>query len=121
MSQTGRGARLADVARAAGVGTSIASRVLNGDPTVSIRPETRERIVTAAAELNYRPNAFARGLKIARTMTIGLVINLEYPENLEVLRGVQRRATASGYVTLLSDANEFVERGESYGRMLYEG
>jgi LacI family transcriptional regulator len=75
---TARAARLADVARAAGVGTSIASRVLNHDPTVSIRPETRERILAAALELNYRPNALARGLRLARTMTIGIIINLAY-------------------------------------------
>ncbi|MCY3923487.1 MAG: LacI family DNA-binding transcriptional regulator [Chloroflexi bacterium] len=77
-ARAGRSARLADVARAAGVGTSIASRVLNADPTVSIRPETRERILDAARELNYRPNAFARGLKLARTMTLGIIANLSY-------------------------------------------
>src|SRR2546428_696265 len=59
--------RLADVARAAEVGTSIVSRVLNGDPTVSIRPATRVRIETAARELNYRPNASAHELKLQRT------------------------------------------------------
>ena len=31
----------------------------------------RERILAAVQELDYRPNAFARGLKLARTMTIG--------------------------------------------------
>lgn len=54
-------------------------------------------------------------------MTIGLVVNLEYPENLELLRAVERRATDIGYVTVLCDAGEFVERGESYTRLLYEG
>lgn len=116
-----RPARLADVAAAAGVGTSIVSRVLNRDPTVSIRPETRDRIIEAARELNYRPNAFARGLKLARTMTLGLVVNLEYPENLELLRAVERRATECGYVTVICDAGEFVELGDSYSRLLYEG
>src|SRR5579864_2440116 len=97
--------RLADVAEAAGVGTSIVSRVLNSDPTVSIRPETRERILRAAQELEYRPNAFARGLKLARTMTIGMVIpNLAYPVNVEIIRGADRASTAAGYVILLADA-----------------
>jgi LacI family transcriptional regulator len=113
--------RLADVAEAAGVGTSIVSRVLNADPTVSIRPETRERIVRAATELNYRPNAFARGLKLARTMTIGMVIpNLAYPVNAEIIRGAERAAAAANYVTLLADADEFLQTGEAYRRLLLE-
>jgi LacI family transcriptional regulator len=115
------GVRLVDVARAAGVGASTASRVLNGDPTISIRPETRERIFRAARRLNYRPNAFARGLKLARTMTLGMVIpNLAYPVNAEIIRGAERRAAAAGYVILLADAEEFVQAGEAYQRLLLE-
>src|SRR3989440_3291506 len=113
--------RLADVARAAEVGTSIVSRVLNGDPTVSIRPETRVRIETAARELNYRPNAFARGLKLQRTMTLGMVIpNLAYPVNAEIIRGAERRAAAAGYVMVVADADEFLQSGEAYRRLLLE-
>jgi DNA-binding LacI/PurR family transcriptional regulator len=113
--------RLADVAQAAGVGTSIASRVLNGDPTVSIRPETRERILAAARSLNYRPNALARGLRLARTMSIGIIINLAYYyENAEILMAVERAAAAAGYVTLIADTADFVGRGEAYRRLLFE-
>ena len=118
---TGRAARLADVARAAGVGTSIASRVLNGDPTVSIRAETRQRILEAARELNYRPNAMARGLRLARTMSLGIIINLAYYyENAEILVAVERAAAAAGYVTLIADTADFVSRGEAYRRLLLE-
>jgi LacI family transcriptional regulator len=121
VTSVGKPARLADVATAAGVGTSIVSRVLNGDPTVSIRPQTRDRILAAARELNYRPNAFARGLKLARTMTIGLVIpNLAYPVNAEIIRGAERRAAAVGYVVLLADSEEFLQAGEAFERMLRE-
>jgi LacI family transcriptional regulator len=95
--------------------------VLNDDPTVSIRPETRERIVNAARELDYRPNAFARGLKLARTMTFGMVIpNLAYPVNAEIIRGAERRAAAAGYVILLADAEEFEQAGEAFQRLLLE-
>jgi LacI family transcriptional regulator, galactose operon repressor len=116
-----RQVRLADVAQAAGVGTSIVSRVLNGDATLSIRPETRERILAAARDLNYRPNAFARGLKLARTMTLGLVIpNLAYPVNAEIIRGAERRAASAGYVVLLADSEEFLQAGEAFERLLRE-
>jgi LacI family transcriptional regulator len=114
-------ARLTDVADAAGVGTSIVSRVLNRDPTVSIRPETRERILNAARRLNYRPNALGRGLKLARTMTLGLVVNLDYGEVGEIVSAVERRAADADYTTLIADAKAFVERGETYSRLLFEG
>jgi DNA-binding LacI/PurR family transcriptional regulator len=112
--------RLIDVAQEAGVGTSVVSRVLNGDPSLSVRDETRQRIVEAAARLDYRPNALARGLKLAKTMTVGLVIHLGYSENAELIAAVERAAADRGYLTLLADASEFVSHGESYRRLLLE-
>lgn len=44
-------ARLADLARAAGVSTATVSRVLNGKP--GVRPDTRDAVHAAAAALNY--------------------------------------------------------------------
>jgi LacI family transcriptional regulator len=115
-------ARLADVAARAGVGTSIASRVLNRDPTVGVRPETRARILEAAEALHYRPNAAARGLKSQRTTTIGLVIpNLAYPVNAEIIHGAERAASEAGYVLLIADAEEFMQAGQAYHRLLLEG
>src|SRR5688572_10249575 len=120
MPQSAR-VRLADVAELAQVGPSIVSRLLNKDPSLVIRPETRERILHAVDQLGYRPNAFARGLKISRTMTLGMVVpNLAYPVNAEILRGAERAAAAAGYVVLLADADEFVEAGEAYKRLVVE-
>ena len=88
---------------------------------MTIRDVTRERILSAARELDYRPNAFARGLKLARTMTIGMTIpNLAYPVNAEIIRGAERRAAASGYVILLADADEFLQAGDAYRTLLLE-
>jgi DNA-binding LacI/PurR family transcriptional regulator len=118
----GRGrVRLKDVAEAAGVNPSIASRVLNGDPTVSTRPETRSRIHAAALELGYTPNAFARGLKMRRTMTLGLVLpNLVSAVNNDLILGAERRAAAAGYVVLIADADEFEATGDVHRRLLLE-
>lgn len=60
-----------DVAAAAGVSTQTVSRVLNDHP--HIRPETRERVVAAMAELGYRVNNAARSLGTATTRTIGVL------------------------------------------------
>jgi LacI family transcriptional regulator len=68
-----RAATLADVGRAAGVSAMAASTVLNGARTSSrIAPDTRQRILDAAARLRYRPNATARALVNRRMNTIGV-------------------------------------------------
>ncbi|WP_184749295.1 LacI family DNA-binding transcriptional regulator [Microbacterium thalassium] len=70
MSSSGRvGVR--EVARAAGVSTQTVSRVING--AASVRPETRDRVVAAMAELGYRVNNAARSLGTRTTRTIGVV------------------------------------------------
>src|SRR5215472_2307022 len=71
-----RAARLVDIASAAGVHVSTVSRVLNGDPGLSIRPETIDRILTIARAQGYRPNALARALKRDRTGAFAFVVPL---------------------------------------------
>jgi LacI family transcriptional regulator len=112
---------LADVAAAAGVTGSVVSRVLNDDPTLSARPETRERVLQAARKLGYSPNALARGLRQARTMTMGVVLpNLAYAVNAEIIRGAERRALAEGFVVLIADAAEFGPTGAAYQKLVLE-
>ena len=62
---------MADVAAVAGVSHQTVSRVLNGHP--SVRPETRQRVLEAIAELGYRRNTAARALVTRRTGTIGVL------------------------------------------------
>src|SRR5918994_5526619 len=66
-----RAAVIKDVARLAGVSHQTVSRVLNDHP--SVRDETRERVLRAVKQLNYRPNALARGLAGRRSRVIGVV------------------------------------------------
>lgn len=61
-----------DVAKHARVSITSASYALNGTGTIS--KATRERVLKAAEELNYHPNAFARNLKKQYTRTIGVFI-----------------------------------------------
>lgn len=60
-----------DVARLAGVSTQTVSRVLNN--STSLREETRQRVLEAMAQLDYRPNNAARALGTAHTRTLGVV------------------------------------------------
>lgn len=61
-----------DVAKAAGVSPMTVSHVINDHPHV--RTETRERVLRAIEELDYRVNVAARNLRTGRTGTIGLAV-----------------------------------------------
>ena len=64
---------LADVAQRAGLSRTAASMILNGRPDTRLSKEAHERVHAAAAELGYRPNVAARGLRTDKTRTIGFI------------------------------------------------
>lgn len=84
---------LIEVARAAGVSRSTASRALNGEPRVS--RDTVEQVRRAAEALGYTPNPAARSLVTRRTGTIALVV----PETSSMLFSDPYFATLLGGVT----------------------
>jgi LacI family transcriptional regulator len=47
-------ATLKDIAKRAGVSSATVSRILNQDETLSVTPQTRERVQEIARELNYK-------------------------------------------------------------------
>jgi LacI family transcriptional regulator len=97
-----------DVAAAARVTAAVVSRVLNGDETLRVRQETRERVLAAAGTLDYTPNSNARSLRTASSGAICLVVNdVGNPLHEPTLRGAQSSAEQSQRVVLLADANEF--------------
>lgn len=92
---------LRQVAERAGVSASTASRALSGSSKVATG--TRERVLAAARQLGYRPNAMARGLRTARSRLIGLVITQLTNESFHlVAAAVQRRLIDGGYQMVLS-------------------
>jgi LacI family transcriptional regulator len=99
-----RASRLIDIAEAVGVHVSTVSRVLNGDPAQSIRPEVYERILETAREQGYRPNALARALKKQRTGALTFVLPLERnPSWARLQGGALRRASERGYVVMVME------------------
>lgn len=91
-------ATIRDVATLAHVDVSLVSRVLNNHPKASAAPATRERIFGAANALGYHPNVVARGLRMARTWTLGLMLpNLTNPMYAEIIRAAERRAQERGF------------------------
>lgn len=92
------------VAAHAGVSVATVSRVVNGlAPAHS--PATR-RVREAIDELGFRPNRLGRGLKTARTSTVGVVIpSLANPVFAGAVQGVQAAAREAGYAVLLTATN----------------
>ena len=75
MKRRGRRATSKDVSELAGVSRTTVSFVLNNVEDVHISPETRRRVLEAARELNYYPNAAARSLVRQQAGVIGLIIS----------------------------------------------
>lgn len=73
MSTVPRRATISDIARRAGVSIGAVSFALNGRPGVS--DQTRERIISIARELNWRPHSAARALGGTRVGAVGFVVN----------------------------------------------
>ena len=97
---TQRAVTAEEVARLAGVSQSAVSRTYT--PGASVAAKTREKVLAAARQLGYRPNAMARTLITNRSRIIGVVMayldNMLYPDVLEKLAaGLQER----GYQMLL--------------------
>ena len=98
--------RMVDVAREAGVSRTTASFVLNGRDS-SIPDETRKRVLRAARELGYRPNATARELVTGRTNRIGIILDSPYGFGsgdmyfTEVLAGITDGVIENNYNLLL--------------------
>jgi LacI family transcriptional regulator len=114
--------RLVDVAAACGVTKSVASRVLNNDPTLNVRPETRQRILAAARQLGYRAHAGARALAGSRARALALLIpDLSNPVYSRIIRGAYRRAREHGYVMLLAEDTAEDEADESFADLVEEG
>ncbi len=115
-------ARLKDVALRAEVSLSVASRVLNNDSGARINPETRERVLSAAAELNYVPDHRARALRLSRAGAIALVVpevNNAIFANLHA--GVQEACRERDTAVFLAQLASPDEGTESLGRIIGNG
>jgi DNA-binding LacI/PurR family transcriptional regulator len=87
---------LSDIAARSGVATMTVSRVVNGNGYVS--EDTRQRVMAAVSEMNYRRNGLARNLKRQRTETVGLVLgDLSNPYSTELANAVRDSLSVRGY------------------------
>lgn len=108
-----------DVARRAGVCNKTISNVINSPEIV--KPETRQRVLRAIQDLDYRPNAAARSLVTRRRHLIGLVLfditNPTYPEITEVVINMAREA---GFTVLVCSTGRDPADEDRYVDLLIE-
>lgn len=114
-------ATLRDVAERAGVHPSLVSRVVNNDPKALASAATRTRIMEAVRELGYRPHFAARGLRMSRSLTIGLLVpDLNNPIYPAIVRGVERGAQAQSYGVIIGSHPAGSEQ-ETFTMLLEQG
>jgi LacI family transcriptional regulator len=106
-----RPATLRDVAAAARVHPATASRALNPETRILVSEDTARRVTDAAARLGYRPNPVARSLRTRRSHTVGVLIpDLNNPLFPPIVRGLEDKLAAAGYVALLGNTDADASR-----------
>jgi LacI family transcriptional regulator len=112
-----RSVTLTDVARRAGVSVATASKALNG--VAEVAPDTRRRVVTAAEQLAFRPNALAQALLSGRTGTVGLLTDeLRGRFAIPLLLGIEETLGGGQMSVLLCDTRGDADRRAHYIRTL---
>lgn len=115
MSAPHRGpVRLAEVAAAASVSLATASRVLNGSDR-SVGEPHRGRVLAAAEELGYRPNAHAQAIARGASNVVGLVVHdISDPYFSAIADGVMLQCERRGLVVVMASTRRDPEREIDY-------
>ncbi|HEY3507147.1 MAG TPA: LacI family DNA-binding transcriptional regulator [Actinocatenispora sp.] len=108
------------MARQAGVSLATASRVLNGSTRV-VRAELRDKVVAAATELRYTPNAHAQALAGNHTASVGVVLHdVSDPYFAAIAGGAMRHAAEHDLLVMMSCTFRDPDRELAYVRMLHQ-
>lgn len=112
---------LKTIANALGVSSATVSLVLNGkNINGRVSKEMSKKILDKATELNYVPNTLAKGLKVGKSKSIGLIIadvsNLFFGA---LALHIQNYAHTNGYTVLIGNTNENIKEMEHMIKFLY--
>lgn len=118
----GRGISLKELAKEIGLSPGTISVVLNDTPRAASIPQvTKDRILEAAKDFNYRPNYFARSLRASQSFTIGVMVSeLTGGYCAMVLNGIESALTRQGYFYLATSHFHRDDLLEHNPRMLIE-
>ncbi len=115
-------ARLSDIANELGVSTGLVSMVVNGKTKQNrISDAVAKMVMDKAAELNYRPNQFARGLKTGRSNIIGLIVaDIANPFFGKVARAVEDYASQYNLNVIFCSSDERAEKSDKLIKILLD-
>ena len=113
---------LKTVATHLGLAAGTVSATLNNSPAARSIPEhTKKRILAAAQELNYRPDFFARTLRVKRTFTIGVIAEeIGDAYGSQVISGIEKYLTGQNYFFLTVVHRHDPRLLAAYSQMLVE-
>lgn len=98
-------ATIRDVAARAGVSIGTASKALNANGR--LKQETREKVVAAAQELGFRPNAMAQSLHRSRSMTVGILSTDSFGRfTFPIVEALEERLAEHGIAVFMCNATD---------------
>lgn len=98
-------ATIRDVARVAGVSIGTASKALNANGR--LRQETREKVLAAAQQLGFRPNAMAQSLHRAKSMTVGILTTDSFGRFIfPIVEALEEQLAAHGIAVFMCNATD---------------
>lgn len=118
MGETKKSVTMKDVASLAGVSVGTVSRVINNEK--GIKEITLQKVTQAIEELNYIPDAYARGMKKSKTETVALILpSIWHPFFSEFAYFVEKELSNLNYKLLLCNISSG-KREIDYIKMLQE-
>jgi LacI family transcriptional regulator len=111
---------LSDIAMSLGVSKTLVSMVLNNRADEKgISKDTQKRVWEKIKEMNYKPNMMARGLRLGRSNTIGLIVSdISNPFYAKIARYIENFLEPKGYNIMICSTDEDIEKEIRLTRML---
>nr|WP_298997005.1 LacI family DNA-binding transcriptional regulator [uncultured Allomuricauda sp.] len=102
-------AGIKEIAKITGVSLATVSRVFNDSPLVS--PKTREKVLKAAKDIDYRPNMMAAALRSGKSKIIGVIVpEVNNSFFSDIINGIEQVVSDSGFNIIISQTHEQQER-----------
>jgi LacI family transcriptional regulator len=109
-----------DIAKSLGVSKTLVSLVLNNHADEhGIAKKTQKRVHDKVREMNYKPNLMARGLRLGKSNTIGLIVSdISNPFYSKIARHLEDLVTQKGYTLIICSTDEKIDKEIKLTRML---
>ncbi len=101
-----------DIAEMLGVSKTLVSIVLNGKgDQLGISKNTQEKVIKLAQELNYKPNPFARELRVGKSNTLALIVSdISNSFYAKIARYVEEICSKENYNLIICNSDENEEK-----------